>query len=183
MGARLDTATRQKVEELAHYFHQPRATVLCHIMHWGVSRGKTPPLDQGQSQGPGCHLYFYVPSELHERVQQAATAAGVKTAPWIRHMVRQISMADFPASWQEATPRERSHDSRHYGKRFMLRLDHPTQEKLEAFSKHFNKSAAESIRQLIAHATIEEFPRAWRITGSPPRTHPRREASTRRRDP
>lgn len=181
--ARLDSTTRQKVDDLAQRFHQPRAAVLTSIMHWGLSREPPEPLDQGESQGPVHLLHLYVSADLHEHIKKAAAAAGLQIASWLRHMVRQVTIQDFPASWQEATPRERSHDSRHYGKRFMLRLDHPTQEKLEAFSKRFNKSAAEIIRQLIAHATIEEFPRAWRITGSPPRTHPWREASTRRRDP
>ena len=75
----------------------------------------------------------------------------------------------------------RSHDSRHYGKRFMMRLDDPTWEKLEAWSTHFDKSVAEIIRQLVAQAKIEDFPQAWQTAISPRRMHPRREASTRRR--
>ena len=33
MDARLDATTRAKVDDLAQYFHQPRAAVVCHIMH------------------------------------------------------------------------------------------------------------------------------------------------------
>jgi hypothetical protein len=39
--ARLDAMTRQKVDDLATHFRQPRAAVLCHIMHWGLGRGET----------------------------------------------------------------------------------------------------------------------------------------------
>ena len=60
-------------------------------------------------------------------------------------------------------PVERSHDSRTYGTRFMLRLDDPTQEKLEELSTHFEMSAAEIIRHLIAQATPEDFPRSWHM--------------------
>jgi len=49
MDARLDATTRQKVDDLATRFHQPRATVLSFIMHWGLSRGPTGPLVQGES--------------------------------------------------------------------------------------------------------------------------------------
>jgi hypothetical protein len=118
-----------------------------------------------------CHLYFYVPSDLHERVQQAATAAGVKTAPWTRHLVRQIAIADFPASWQEATPRERSHDSSTYTERFMLRLDDLTREKLEDLSSHFDTSAAEIIRHLITQAMPENFPPSWQMRAQERHAH------------
>jgi predicted transcriptional regulator len=150
MDARLDAATRQKIDDLAQHFHQPRAAVLCHIMHWGLSREPTRPLDQGEPHGPVRHLYLYVASTLHGRVEQAATAAGVKTAPWLRHMVRQMTTEDFPASWQGARSEKRSHDSRTYGRRFMLRLDDSTSEKLDDLSTHFDQPAAEIIRQLLA---------------------------------
>ncbi len=68
----------------------------------------------------------------------------------------------------------RFHDSRHYGKRFMMRLDDPTWEKLEELSTHFDKSAAEIIRQLVAQATLEDFPRAWQTAGGPRRDAPAR---------
>jgi predicted transcriptional regulator len=161
IDARLDATTREKVDDLAQHFHQPRAAVLCQIMHWGLSYEQPGPLDQGDAQGPVRHLYLYVPSELRDGVEKAATAAGVKTASWLRHMVRQITITDFPASWQEATPRERSHESRRYGKRFMLRLDDPTWETLDALAAHFERSAAEIIRQLLAQATPDTFPASW----------------------
>ena len=161
--ARLDAMTRAKVDNLARHFHTPRAAVLCQIMEWGLSRAQPAHLDQDEPPGPVRHLYLYVASDLHEHVEKAAAAAEVKAAPWLRHMVRQISITDFPASWQEMTPRERSHDSRTYTERFMLRLDDLTREKLEALSTHFNTSAAEIIRHLIAHATPDAFPKSWHM--------------------
>ena len=163
MDARLNAATRQKVDALAKRFHRPRAAVLCHIMHWGLSCAQIGPLDRRDTHGPVRHLYLYVPSELYAQVEKAATAAGVKAAVWLRHNVRQIAIEDFPTSWQEATPPERSHDSRTYTERFMLRLDDPTREKLEDLSMHFDESAAEVIRQLITQAKPEDFPQSWRM--------------------
>jgi hypothetical protein len=168
MDARLDAPTRQKVDHLAKHFHQPRAAVLCHMMHWGLSQEPTGPFDQGEPHGLVRHLYLYVASELQARVEQAATAAGVKTAPWLRHMVRQMTMEDFPASWQEARSEERSHDSRTYGTRFMLRLDEPSQAKLRQFIEHFGTSRAEIIRQLIAQANDEDFPKSWQMRAAEP---------------
>jgi hypothetical protein len=106
--ARLDAMTRAKVNNLARHFHTPRAAVLSHIMHWGVSHKQPETLDQGESQGPVRHLYLYVASALHERVEKAAIATGMKIAPWLRRMVRQITITDFPLY------REKSHVSRTY---------------------------------------------------------------------
>jgi predicted transcriptional regulator len=163
MDARLDGVTRRKVDDLAARFHQPRAAVLCHIMQWGLSRGPTRPLDPGDRQGPVRHLYLYVPSDLQTQTQTAAAAAGVNPAPWLCHLVRQVTITDFPASWQDATPAERSHDSRTYDTRFMLRLDDQTRGKLKNLSTHFDTSAAEIIRHLIAQATLEDFPPSWHM--------------------
>jgi predicted transcriptional regulator len=175
MDARLDAMTRQNVDDLATRFDRPRAAVLCQIMEWGLSRAQPAHLDQGESPGPVRHLYLYVPSDLHEQVEKAAAAAGVKAAPWLRHMVRQITITDFPASWQEATPREHSHDSRTYTERFMLRLDEPSQTKLQQLVTQFGASKAEIIRQLIAQAEPEHFPKSWHMKASERRApQPRR---------
>jgi hypothetical protein len=163
MDARLDSATRVKVDDLARHFHQPRAAVLCLIIQWGLNREQTGPFDEGEAQGPVRHLYLYVESELHERAEKAAIAAGVNIAPWLRHMVRQVSMADVPASWQEARSEQRSHDSRTYGTRFMLRLDEPSQTKLQQLIEQFGTSKAEIIRLLIAQAEPEDFPASWQM--------------------
>jgi hypothetical protein len=163
IDARLDAATRQKVDDLATRFHRPRAAVICHIMHWGLSRERPGPLTHGVSPAPVRHLHHSVLSDLHARVEKAAAAAGVKAASWLRHMARQIAITDFSVSWQEVTPRERSHHSRTHTERFMLRLDDPTREKLEDLSTQFNESAAEVIHQLITQANPEDFPQSWRM--------------------
>jgi hypothetical protein len=90
---------RAKVDELAKHFHRLRAAVVRHIMCWGLGCGQMETIDQGDAQGPVRHLYLYLESELYERVQKAATAAGVNIAPWLRRMVRQVAITDFPAHW------------------------------------------------------------------------------------
>ena len=97
--------------------------------------------------------------EMRWNVEKAAVDAGVRVAPWLRHMVRQIAIEDFPVSWQEATPRERSHDSCTYTTRFMLRLDELSQTKLE----QLGTSKADIIRHLIAQAKPEDFPKSWQM--------------------
>jgi predicted transcriptional regulator len=173
MDARLDAATRQKVDDLARHFHQPRAAVFCHIMHWGLSRVQMRPLHQDESHGPVCHLYLYVASDLHVRVEKAATAAGMNIAPWLRHMVRQMTVTDFPASWQEARSEKRSHDSRMYGRRFMLRLDDPSEAKLQQLIEHFGASKAKIIRQLVAQAEPADFPPSWQMRAAEHRVQQR----------
>jgi hypothetical protein len=84
-------------------------------------------------------------------------------APWLRHMVGQMTVADFPASWHEARSEKRSHDSRMYGTRFMLRLDERSQTKLQQLVTQFGASKAEIIRQLIAQAEPEDFPPSWHM--------------------
>jgi predicted transcriptional regulator len=163
MNARLDPTTRRKVDDMARHFGRPRAAVLCHIMECGLSRAQTPLLDQGASRGPVCHRYRDVASDLHARVEKAAAAAGMNIAPWLRHMVRQITMADFPATWQEARLEKRSHDSHSYGTRFMLRLDEASQVKLQQLIRQIGGSKAEVIRQLIAQANAEDFPKSWQV--------------------
>jgi hypothetical protein len=163
MDARLDAATRQKVDDLARRFHQPCAAVLCHIMQWGLSREPTASVDQGASQGPVYHLHLYVPSDLHAQVQKAAIAAGVAGAPWLRHMVRQVTIQDFPTSWQEAIPCERSHDSPTSPERFMLRLNHTSSVKLQELVDRFDVPKAKIIRHLLARATPKDFPPSWHI--------------------
>jgi predicted transcriptional regulator len=163
MDARLDATTRAKVDELAKQFHRPRAAVLCHILRWGLSRGLAEMLNGGASKGPVRHLYLYVEIELHEPVVQAAAAASMTITSWLRAMVRQITLTDFPPSWHEATPEERSYDSRIYDTRFTLRLDETSQTKLQQLISHLRASKADIIRQLILQATPGDFPTSWHV--------------------
>jgi hypothetical protein len=161
------------VDNLSQHFGRLWAAVLCHIMEWGLGREQTGPLDQGEAQGPVRHLYLYVASALHERVEKAATAAGVKIAPWLRHMVGQITIADFPSSWQQGRLEERLHDYLTYGKSFMLRIDEPAQIKLQQLVKQFGASKAEIIRQLLAQANDADFPKSWQLRGAEHRVQTR----------
>jgi hypothetical protein len=54
--------------------------------------------DGGASEGPVRHLYLFVDTALPAQVEQAVTAAGMTIAPWLRAMVRQMTIDDFPAS-------------------------------------------------------------------------------------
>ena len=74
MDARLDVTTRAKVDDLAKHFHKPRASVVCHIMQWGLGRGQAETRDGGASEGPVRHLYLYVDTAWHQRVEKAASA-------------------------------------------------------------------------------------------------------------
>jgi hypothetical protein len=78
-------------------------------------------------------------------------------------MVRQIATTDFPASWQEATPPERSHDSHTSTTRFMLRLDERSETTLQHLITQFGVSKADIIRHLIAQATPKDFPPSWHL--------------------
>jgi hypothetical protein len=173
MDARLDAMTPAKVDELAAAFHRSRGAVLREGLQWGMARQAMGEIEHGDVQGPTKHLFFVVDATLHQDVGKAARGARLDVAPWLRHMLREITAADFPRSWQvaaqdttrpQASPRVslRSHDSRTYGKRFMRRLDEPTWDALEMLSHHFQQSHAEVIRQLIAQARPEDFPQSWR---------------------
>jgi predicted HicB family RNase H-like nuclease len=175
MDARLDATTRAKVDDLAARFHQTRAAVLRYIMHWGLQHGQAIPLEQEASLDPVRHLYLNVDTALQEQLATAAAASRIAIAAWVRQMVRQITLADFPESWQEAHEEARSHDSRRYGTRFMLRLDAPSGAKLQQLVDRFGVSRAAVIRQLIAYATPDAFPRSWHSRAAehraPPSTH------------
>jgi hypothetical protein len=112
MEDRFDPTTRQKVDDLAKRFRRPCAAVLCHFMQWGLSYERIGGLDQGDSQDPMRHLYLYVAPDLHGRLEKAAAAAGLKTAPWLRHTVHQITTKDFSTTWQQERSERHSHDSR-----------------------------------------------------------------------
>jgi len=73
----------------------------------------------------------------------------VKAAAWLRHMIRQVTIEDFPASWQDVPPPDRSHDSRTYTARFMLRLDATSSLKLQELVDRFDVPKATIIRHLL----------------------------------
>lgn len=179
MDAALDQKTRATLEELAMASQRSRAAVLRQVMQWGL--GQKGPITYEVPR----HItsfFFMVDAALHQQVREAAQSAGVDVAPWLRHMMRQIRKEDFPKSWQAGntdrrkTTGQRSHDSRHYGKRFMLRLEDQTWARLEELANYLGQSNAEVIRQLIVQAKLEQFPRSWQLAVKERRPrHARRE--------
>ena len=71
---------------------------------------------------------------------------------------------------------QRSHDSRQYGTRFMLRLDDASVAKLDALTQVFVTSRADVIRQLIMQATPKVFPKSWHLAAQERRQRQAREA-------
>jgi predicted transcriptional regulator len=174
MDARLDAMTRAKLDAFAEDFRRSRGAILREVMQWGLRRRQTGTIEQSNTQGPFQSLFLHVAPTLHMQVREVARSAGVGVAPWLRHMLREITVADFPRSWQvaaqgtgrtQASPRVslRSHDSRDYDERFMLRLDRNTRVKLQQLTDHFGQSKAEVTRQLIAQAKPEDFPPSWQM--------------------
>jgi hypothetical protein len=100
MDARLDTMTRAKLETLAATFRRSHAVVLRQVMRWSLSRGQPDQVPRDDPPGPVQHLFVLVDANLHQQIGEAAKAVAVKVAPWLRHMVRLITLADFPQSWQ-----------------------------------------------------------------------------------
>lgn len=57
---------------------------------------------------------------------------------------------------------ERSHDSRIYGRRIMLRLDAISGTTLQPLTTQYGTSKTHIIRQLRVQAKPEDFPTSWR---------------------
>jgi hypothetical protein len=91
-------------------------------------------------------------------------------------MVRQISMADFPASWEEARSAEHSHESRLYTESFMLGLDESSHAKLQHLVAQLHASRAAMIRHLIAQANPADFLSSWQLKAAERRTSPTQQA-------
>jgi hypothetical protein len=124
--ARLDTETHAKLEELVSALHRKQAAILRHAMQWGLSHTEGWTVDVSIPDRP--HLvHLLVAPDLLRQVQEAAAAHGVSVAAWLRQAMRQVTPADFPASWRAGDIATRSHDSGYYHRRFMLRLDGATQ--------------------------------------------------------
>jgi hypothetical protein len=99
--------------------------------------------------------------ELHRQMGALAQEMGCSIAAWLRHWLRQVTVADFPAHWQAAAGTSvgsRSHDSRVYDTRLMLRLDAASETALQRLAEQFNVPRAEIVRQLLAQATPDTFP-------------------------
>jgi predicted transcriptional regulator len=160
--ARLDGDTHARLEELARTFQRKRAVILRYVMQWGLAHTHGWTLDR--SIPTTAHpVTMLAEPRLLQQVQDAADAHGASVAAWERHAMRQVTLEDFPPSWRAGETAPRSHDSGHYGKRFMLRFDDETSIKLATLTQTFHRSAAEVIRQLVAQATPEAFPQSWHL--------------------
>jgi predicted transcriptional regulator len=159
---RLDPETHAKLQELTKALHRKRAQILRYVMVWGLDhpQARTP----NRQPPEGTHLvHMLAEPALLQQVREAAALQGDSVAAWVRQAMRQVTLEDFPASWLAGEMASRSHDSGHYQRRFMLRLDTETSHKLETLTRAFDRPAAEIIRQLIGQAKPEYFPRSWQM--------------------
>jgi hypothetical protein len=158
--ARLDAETHAELEELAYTSHPKRAAILRFVMQWGLTRTQGWTVDR--IIPASVHLVpLLVEPAMLQQVQAAANAHGADVAAWERHAMRQVTPEDFPASWRLGDTTRRSHESGYDHRKFGLRLDAVTSQKLEMLTHTFGRSAAEVIRQLIAQARPEDFPESW----------------------
>jgi hypothetical protein len=124
--ARLDTETHAKLEALTSAFHRKRATIRRYVTQWGLAGTAGWTVDPSITDRPHLVYLLMEPDQL-QYVQESAAAHDVSVAAWVRQAMRQVTLADFPASWRAGDIATRSHDSGYYHRRFMLRLDGATQ--------------------------------------------------------
>ena len=195
---RLDGETYAELEELTKTFHRKRGPILRYVMQWGLTHSNGWTIDRSPVVAVPPVPVLLEP-ELLQQVQEASAAHGATVAAWVRQALRQVTPDDFPRSWHAEAAhgsRPRSHDSRYYDTRFMLRLDETTAQKLQHLVERFARPPAEIIRQLEAQAKPEDFPEHWqleteesRVQSAPPRnrqrstpTGPRRQRTWRNND-
>jgi predicted transcriptional regulator len=180
--ARLDAETHTKLEKLASTCHRKRSAILRFVMQWGLRHSGGWTIDRSTVVAVPPVPVLLEP-ELLQQVQDAAAAHGVSVTAWVRHAMRQVTIEDFPQSWRAGESSLRSHDSRYYGQRFMLRLDDTTTRKLQRLVEQVAKSRAEIIRQLVAQAKPEDFPETWQLEAEESRTRRAAGRSGRRSTP
>jgi predicted transcriptional regulator len=163
--ARLDAETHAKLAELAAAFHRKRSAILRHAMPWGLTQTRRWTIDMAV---PGMvrTVGMLLEPELLQQVQEAAAAHGATVAAWVRHTLQQVTIEDFSERWRLGVAGVRSHESGYYQRRFILRLDDETSQKLDTLTQGFDRPAAEVIRQLIAQAKAEDFPPSWQVRAS-----------------
>jgi hypothetical protein len=109
---------------------------------------------------------------LRQQVHNAEIAIGVPISRWLRHVVQHITEAAFPTNWQPGDVPEESwkdltrvrppsHHSPNYARRFTIRLDEESGQKLDTIIQVFGQSPAEIMRHLITRATPADFPQNW----------------------
>jgi predicted DNA-binding protein len=167
--ARLDADTHAKLEELASTCHCKRSAILRFVTQWGLRHSEGWTVDQSPVVAVPPVPVLLEPNLL-QQVQDTAAAHCASIAAWLREAVRRITADNFPASWRTEERAGRSHESGYYHRKFGLRLDAVTSQKLETLTHTFGRSAAEVIRQLITQAQPEDFPRSWHLAVNERRT-------------
>jgi predicted transcriptional regulator len=163
--ARLDAETSATLEELARTFHRKRSPILRFVMQWGLHHSTGWTIDRSAVAVVSPVPVMLEPALL-QQVQAVAAARGVSMAAWLREAMRRVTTDDFPAGWRLVETTGRSHESRYFRRKFGIRLDEATSQKLETLTHTFGRSAAEVIRQLIAQATPEDFPLDWHLAAA-----------------
>jgi predicted HicB family RNase H-like nuclease len=135
--------------------------VLRETIDWGLRHGGGWRVDRRRVAAPAAAIVVRLEPEVRKQVHAAARAAGGEASAWVCHALAQVTLAELLAHGQMGRARPRAHDSRHYDRRYMLRLDDQTREKLAGLARHFGTSIAEVVRQLVAQAKAEEFPARW----------------------
>jgi hypothetical protein len=108
-------------------------------------------------------VHVLVKPALLQHVQTGAGQHKVRAAVGLRQALRLITPEDFPPGRRAGETASRSHDSGHDQRRFMLRFDGATSDKLATLTQALDRPAAEIIRQLIARVQPEEFPESWHL--------------------
>jgi len=115
-------------------------------------------------------IHIMVEPTLMHHMRDAAAAHHIRVAAWLRHAVRQVTRDDFPASWLAGDIPARSHESGYYYRKFQVRLDADTSQKLEELTRAFHPPTADEIRLLVAQANLQDFPESWRMAADEHRT-------------
>jgi hypothetical protein len=162
--ARLNAETHAKLQELAAAFHRKRSAILRFVLQWWLTQTQGWNIDQSvpATVQP---VPLLVEPDLLQQGQGAAAAHGAMVATWSRQAMRQVTAEDFPQRWRLEELTVRSHDSRVYGQRFMVRLDAITAQQLQAFVAQFDRWRAEIILQLVAQAKTEDVLPSWQVRG------------------
>jgi predicted DNA-binding protein len=167
--ARLDAALSAKLEDLARTVHRTRGAVLRGGMQWGLAQTKGWSIDRSTVVAVSPVPVLLEP-DLLQHMQDTAAAHRVSVAAWLREAMRRVTTDDFPASWRVVETTGRSHESGYFRRKFGIRLDAATSQKLETLTHTFGRSAAGVIRQLIAEETSEDFPESWHLAVNERRT-------------
>jgi hypothetical protein len=156
--ARLDAETSAKLEVLASTFHRKRPAILRFVMQWGLRHSEGWTIDRSPVVAVSPVPILLEP-ELFQQVQEAAAAHSASVACWLRHVLQQINLDDFPPSWRIEETTVRSHESSYYFRKYQLRLD-------EASSAPMAAPSPMSISRMAPSCT-QDYPAGLRVCVHP----------------